>query len=111
MDSLQPALELDTNAPDRADAFTAVVCTDAPPFDPSSKFDVLQSEIEASVETFQSISRHFGPMGTGIFFPSCQHWKGKAAERFTGPFNHTLNNNVLIVGNTADVRFYPVWSL
>lgn len=105
MNKFRPPFELEKDVPDSpGNVATAVTCIDSPPLDPSSKPDVLQWEIDASVEIYQSISRHFGPMGTGIFFPSCQHWKGKATERFTGPFNHSLSNDVLVIGNTADVR-------
>lgn len=34
----------------------------------------------------------------------CHHWKSREAERFVGPFNHTtLANDILVIGNTADV--------
>jgi hypothetical protein len=34
----------------------------------------------------------------------CHHWKTREAERFVGPFNRTdLANDILVIGNTADV--------
>ncbi|CAE6498727.1 unnamed protein product, partial [Rhizoctonia solani] len=32
----------------------------------------------------------------------CHHWPVRAVERFTGPFNHTLKNKIMVIGNLAD---------
>ncbi|RPD59757.1 alpha/beta-hydrolase [Lentinus tigrinus ALCF2SS1-6] len=32
----------------------------------------------------------------------CSFWPARAVERYTGPFNKTLGNKVLVIGNTAD---------
>ena len=47
----------------------------------------------------QQISPHFA----GYMNNVCHHVTARSVERFTGPFNHTLNNEMLIIGNTADV--------
>lgn len=32
----------------------------------------------------------------------CHRWPARAIERFTGPWNHTLKNPIIIIGNKAD---------
>lgn len=32
----------------------------------------------------------------------CHRWPSRAIERFTGPWNHTLKNPIIIIGNKAD---------
>lgn len=42
----------------------------------------------------------------GIQFPQpchfCHRWPARAVERFTGPWNNTLKNPIIIIGNKAD---------
>jgi len=42
----------------------------------------------------------------GISFPQaahyCHRWPARAVERFTGPWNSTLKNPIIIIGNKAD---------
>jgi hypothetical protein len=42
----------------------------------------------------------------GIQFPQpahhCHRWAARSIERFTGPWNHTLKNPIIVIGNKAD---------
>lgn len=46
------------------------------------------------------------PCPVGGQFPQpahyCHRWPARAVERFTGPWNHTLKNPIIIIGNKAD---------
>ncbi|KAG9077888.1 hypothetical protein FRC06_008648, partial [Ceratobasidium sp. 370] len=41
----------------------------------------------------------YSGMQAGLY---CHNWPVRAVERFTGPFNKTLSNKVIVVGNEAD---------
>ncbi|KIJ35405.1 hypothetical protein M422DRAFT_34658 [Sphaerobolus stellatus SS14] len=57
------------------------------------------------VRTSQSVSPLFGEAIVGIlFFSNCHRFPVRAVERFTGPFNSTLANPIIIIGNKADPR-------
>ncbi|KIJ31436.1 hypothetical protein M422DRAFT_36207 [Sphaerobolus stellatus SS14] len=57
------------------------------------------------VHTSQTVSPLFGEAILGIlFFSNCHRFPVRAVERFTGPFNSTLANPILIIGNKADPR-------
>ncbi|CAE6339635.1 unnamed protein product, partial [Rhizoctonia solani] len=32
----------------------------------------------------------------------CHHWPVRAVERYTGPWNKTLSNTIIVIGNEAD---------
>jgi hypothetical protein len=34
----------------------------------------------------------------------CHHWPVRAVERFTGPFNHTLQNKIMVIGEYSVSR-------
>lgn len=38
--------------------------------------------------------------------PMCAFWKGRATERFVGPFDHSLASPTLIISNSADVSAF-----
>ena len=56
------------------------------------------------VQILQHPSHH--PRSVGIQFPQpchfCHRWPVRAVERFTGPWNGTLKNPIVIIGNKAD---------
>ncbi|KAF8582474.1 alpha/beta-hydrolase [Ramaria rubella] len=54
------------------------------------------------VSVTQKLAPTFGelPVTTGPAF--CHRFPVRAVERFTGPFNHTLANIILVIGNKAD---------
>jgi hypothetical protein len=58
---------------------------------------MLQSVSPASFLTAMS-SRH--PIPSACHF--CHRWPARAVERFTGPWNSTLKNPIIIIGNKAD---------
>ena len=76
----------------------AVMCTDSPAYDKSSKAHALQDIVNELILA-QKSSVHFAGMRSGL----CHHMTSRSAERFTGPFNHTLSNEIVVIGNTADV--------
>ena|ERR1700761_8107396 len=81
-------------------AFQAVVCSDTEPF-PSDPTDPMK-EILAGIEE-DALTAEIAPHFVTALKTTCQHWRAKPAERFTGPFNSTLANPILVIGNTADV--------
>ncbi|KAI0743110.1 Alpha/Beta hydrolase protein [Daedaleopsis nitida] len=54
------------------------------------------------VETSRDVSHMFGS-----FWPFhtyyCNYWPVRSVERYTGPFNKTLANPILVIGNTYDL--------
>ena len=98
LSTIQADVELDvTVSPQTAEANQAVICSDGPDYTEKEKNDnfpefILHWNLAAS-----KVSPHFG----GLSKDGCNHWKSKAAERFTGPWNETLANPILIIGNTV----------
>ncbi|KDN35450.1 hypothetical protein RSAG8_11588, partial [Rhizoctonia solani AG-8 WAC10335] len=84
-------------APDHA--YHAITCADAVDAGNST----TKQGFETLVDLTDNYSRMFAPfMGwySGGMF--CHHWPVRAVERFTGPFNHTLRNKIMVIGNLAD---------
>jgi len=82
----------------------AVTCLDSPPpEDDDSEFPTPELLADIGLGTIRDVSKHFG-MSTTISEPDggCQFWPVRGPERFTGPWNQTLKNPILIVSNTAD---------
>ena len=54
--------------------------------------------------SFQHPSYRLHPVGGQFPQPGhyCHRWPVRAVERFTGPWNHTLKNPIIIIGNKAD---------
>lgn len=93
-------IELDKKVPARtSSAINAVTCVDTPSFEGITKDDAFEDIVNEIIISEQETSRHF----SAIQFDTCQHWTVRETERFTGPFNSTLNSQILIIGNTADV--------
>ena len=40
---------------------------------------------------------------------ACSFWPERAVERYTGPFNKTLANNILVIGNTVSRNRWPYY--
>ncbi|KAG8687540.1 hypothetical protein FRC11_007064, partial [Ceratobasidium sp. 423] len=82
-------------APDYS--FQGVTCADvidAGNVTTKDVFDML-------VRTARNVSPMFGPIwGDAGFY--CHHWPVRAVERFTGPWNKTLSNTILVIANEAD---------
>ncbi|KAG8780060.1 hypothetical protein FRC12_023502 [Ceratobasidium sp. 428] len=90
------------NAPDPNDpapdyAFQAVACADS--IDAGNV--TTQTVFDSLVDTTRTTSQMFGPLWVtaGLY---CHQWPVRAVERFTGPFNQTLSNHILVIGNEAD---------
>ncbi|CAE6477527.1 unnamed protein product [Rhizoctonia solani] len=89
------AATAEEQAPDYS--FQGVTCADAVDAGNITTKDVF----DLLVRTTRDISTMFGPIwGDGGFY--CHHWPVRAVERFTGPWNKTLSNTVLVIGNEAD---------
>ncbi|KZO93671.1 alpha/beta-hydrolase [Calocera viscosa TUFC12733] len=99
LDLLQQEVELNkTTIAQTALAFIAVSCTDALPYtDEERKHDI--EEMLDSVKKSFKVAPNFAT----IDFPDlCHLWPVEQKERFTGPWNHTLANDILVIGNTYD---------
>ncbi|KAG8727613.1 hypothetical protein FRC11_012814, partial [Ceratobasidium sp. 423] len=90
-----------TNSSDPATeyAYQAITCADAVDAGNST----TKQGFETVVDLTNNYSRMFAPFigwyAGGMY---CHHWPVRAVERFTGPFNHTLKNKIMVFGNLAD---------
>ncbi|KAG8721741.1 hypothetical protein FRC08_010622 [Ceratobasidium sp. 394] len=78
-------------------AFQAVACADAA--DPGNI--TTKAVFDSLVDSARTASPIFGQLWSeaGLY---CHNWPVRAVERFTGPFNKTLSNKIIVVGNEAD---------
>ena len=102
---LEP-VELDNSKPARtASAIDAVTCVDTPAFKGADAGkghqDVVEDLITEMRIAQEQTSKHFGALVIDL----CHHWKVREAERYTGPFNKTIDGTILVIGNTADVCY------
>lgn len=104
------ALELNTTVkPRTSSAIDAVTCVDTPPFpasDSENPLQQLENMVDAMALSQQRTSIHFSALDVDM----CHHWTARETERFTGPFNRTLANEMLVIGNTADASVFSSWS-
>ncbi|KAJ7032679.1 hypothetical protein C8F04DRAFT_1040285 [Mycena alexandri] len=80
-----------------------VTCVDSPP--PKSPAEVPTAEELAAelMKSMREVSPHFGvSVSVGEPDGGCQYWPVRGPERFTGPWNATLEWPMLIVSNTMD---------
>lgn len=102
LNAIQGGLNLsDTTSPQGTQAaINAVTCTDGPAlYGKYTSEEVVQELLDASVTTYET-SPLFAPLVVDI---ECFSWKARETERFVGPWNHTLANTILVLGNRADV--------
>ncbi|KLO17989.1 hypothetical protein SCHPADRAFT_141978 [Schizopora paradoxa] len=100
-------IELDTSVrPMTLSPHAAVVCMDSPAYSDLTDEAAFKELLERSIRFQRETSMHFG--GLQPFAQLCQHTNVKAAQRYTGPFSHTLRNEILIIGNTADVTRHAI---
>ena len=90
--------------------FNQVVCSDAPELSTEaveSATEKLQNEIIRMYE--EDGNKYFA---TGVL-SACHAWPVRAPKRFTGPFNHSLSNPILVIGNTVRTERFilPVFEL
>jgi len=100
LNTAQRDLELDLFVkPQTAQAITAVTCVDTPAFpEDMSTDDAVQKYVDEVVAAYEGTTKRFAATDLDL----CHHWKARETERFTGPFNHSLANPILIIGNTGD---------
>lgn len=92
----------DLTAPDSDLARLAVSCLDTPRAKTQAEFPTPEMMADVALETIKNVSPHFGSsMSWGEPDGGCQFWPVEGPERFTGPWNHTLNNKILIISNTV----------
>ncbi|QRV78194.1 Abhydrolase domain-containing protein [Ceratobasidium sp. AG-Ba] len=86
------------NDPPRNDyTFQSITCADAA--DPANV--TTKAVFDSLVDSARTVSPVFGELwGDAGFY--CHRWPARAVERFTGPFNKTLSNKILVIGNEAD---------
>ncbi|CAE7062703.1 unnamed protein product [Rhizoctonia solani] len=101
MDNLKPRAEPNNTAttPAYAYDYEAITCSDA-----ADAGDVTTRDVfDFVVNVTHTISPMFGPVGIPrLARPFCHRWPVRAVERYTGPWNKTLSNPILVIGNTAD---------
>lgn len=94
-------------------SFTAITCSDAMDTNWTTS-DVFHNMVNVS----QTVSHIFGPRVVFVrlfsvlhefhtnellqLTTTCQRWPTRATERFTGPWNHTTKNPILVIGTNAD---------
>ncbi|CAE6463673.1 unnamed protein product [Rhizoctonia solani] len=80
-------------------AYQSITCADAVDAGNST----TKQGFDTVVDVVNNYSRMFGPFmawyAGGMY---CHHWPVRAVERFTGPFNHTLQNKIMVIGNLYD---------
>ncbi|KAJ8489504.1 hypothetical protein ONZ51_g2891 [Trametes cubensis] len=76
----------------------AVVCADSVDADPNLSINDIFDEI---VNVTREVSPSFGAFWP-IPWHRCSYWPARAVERYQGPFNQTLANRVLVIGNSWD---------
>ncbi|KAI0743631.1 TAP-like protein-domain-containing protein [Daedaleopsis nitida] len=81
----------------RTFASEAITCGDS--VDP--KGTTMEDVFRYLIDVTQKISPTFGAIWPIPGF-HCPFWSVRAVERYTGPFNKTLANQVLVIGNAAD---------
>ncbi|KAJ3247208.1 hypothetical protein HDU78_005015 [Chytriomyces hyalinus] len=64
--------------------------------------DVGLEEWNSAAEDIEKVSSLFGKTSLWNYLP-CKYWKVRPTERYTGPWNQTLKNKVLLIGNTLDI--------
>ncbi|KAG9119699.1 hypothetical protein FRC07_005140 [Ceratobasidium sp. 392] len=77
--------------------FQAITCADAVDAGNTTTKDVFDLLVNVS----RTVSQMFGPIwaDAGLI---CHRWPVRAVERYAGPWNKTLSNPILVIGNEAD---------
>ncbi|KZO93920.1 hypothetical protein CALVIDRAFT_539573 [Calocera viscosa TUFC12733] len=79
----------------------AVTCNDAVRFTPQTapSHDEVLDELTDVLKTETKFAMSVVTAETDS---GCQYWSVSPPERFSGPWNHTLRNPILVLSNTAD---------
>lgn len=96
-----PLADLDSPEPHISPRL-AVTCLDSPRPTSPDEFPTAEDLTEQGLKALREVSPHFG-LSTGVSEPDggCQYWPVDGPERFTGPWNATLETKMLIVSNTV----------
>ncbi|TBU24261.1 hypothetical protein BD311DRAFT_810143 [Dichomitus squalens] len=78
----------------------AILCGDAPDRTHANGA-TMKDVFETVISTTHNVSHMFGDVWPNPIY-TCAFWPERAVERYTGPFNRTLANKILVVGNTYD---------
>ncbi|THH14114.1 hypothetical protein EW146_g6187 [Bondarzewia mesenterica] len=81
---------------------SAVSCNDQPRFSKPAAEDV----IDEALDIMKTVTRFVMSVFTSEPDSGCEFWPVDPPERFTGPWNHTLRNPILIHSNL--VRLFPL---
>jgi pimeloyl-ACP methyl ester carboxylesterase len=73
---------------------TALICADSPARHPAGAWPRVVDRLEA-------VSRIAGPV-VGWINASCASWPTRSADRYTGPWNATTHNPILVIGTRFD---------
>lgn len=76
---------------------SAVTCNDVPSFSPPTAEEYVDQflfQLENKTRFVLAIDTHEPDSG-------CEYWPATPPERYTGPFNKTLSNPILIISNTV----------
>ncbi|KAF8314514.1 alpha/beta-hydrolase [Clavulina sp. PMI_390] len=78
----------------------AVTCTDgAPLVGKYTAEEAVQHALDAAIKTYETTTTLFSGLEVET---TCFSWRATASERYTGPWNSSLANPILVIGNTAD---------
>ena len=77
------------------DAPTAIICTDSPSREGASAWPQVIAELTR-------VSQIGGPFIGWTGWAPCASWPARGADSYTGPWNRTTKNPVLIIGTTFD---------
>lgn len=77
-------------------SIVAIVCSDSVDTIGATTTDVFHEMVRVS----QNVSKKWGANFNPRFF--CHSWSSRAIERYSGPWNKTTANPVVVIGNQAD---------
>ncbi|CDO72134.1 hypothetical protein BN946_scf184962.g77 [Trametes cinnabarina] len=77
---------------------SAISCNDNTALDPPTAEEVIDEQLWV----LQHVTRFSLAVVALETDWGCHHWPVSPPERFSGPWNHTLSNPILLVSNTAD---------
>ncbi|KAI1791399.1 TAP-like protein-domain-containing protein [Ganoderma leucocontextum] len=78
----------------------AILCGDAPDRT-SNNTATMRDVFDTVINTAHNVSHMFGTLWPNPIH-DCAFWPERAVERYMGPFNKTLANRILVIGNTYD---------
>ncbi|KAK7682661.1 hypothetical protein QCA50_014044 [Cerrena zonata] len=87
----QPGITVDLERP-------AVTCNDVQPFSPPSTEQI----VDEYLFDYYNVTRFIFGILTSEPDAGCQYWPFTPPERFNGPWDHVLNNPILILSSEAD---------